>query len=113
VWERKEQHLFRSYEYRDRNVHRLIIRLYVFIGESIYVDLLGTLNLGYFFVGVCFNQLMVDIAKYTIGRQRPHFIQVCQPSVGFPDCPADHKYITEFVCKGDVALTDKGWIFEI
>ncbi|KAI6174621.1 AcidPPc domain-containing protein [Aphelenchoides bicaudatus] len=86
AWERKQPHLFRTYEYRDRNVHRLIVRLYVFIG--------------YFFVGVCFNQLMVDIAKYTIGRQRPHFMDVCRPSVGYQTCPNDHKYITEFECTG-------------
>jgi len=87
AWERKQQHLFRSYEFKgDRNVHRMIVRLYVFIG--------------YFFVGVCFNQLMVDIAKYTIGRQRPHFIDVCKPNVGYVTCPATHEYITNFNCTG-------------
>jgi hypothetical protein len=33
AWERQQPHLFRTYEYRDRNVHRLIVRLYVFIGK--------------------------------------------------------------------------------
>ncbi|KAI6243060.1 AcidPPc domain-containing protein [Aphelenchoides fujianensis] len=86
AWERKQQHLFRTYGLGNRNVHRLIVRLYVFIG--------------YFFVGVCFNQLMVDIAKYTIGRQRPHFIAVCQPSKGFRECPPTHEYIVDFECQG-------------
>ncbi|KAI6170115.1 AcidPPc domain-containing protein [Aphelenchoides besseyi] len=86
AWERHQKHLFRSYGIGNHNVHRLIVRLYVFIG--------------YFFVGVCFNQLMVDIAKYTIGRQRPHFIAVCQPSRGFRECPPNHEYIDNFECMG-------------
>uniref|UniRef100_A0A1I7RW64 AcidPPc domain-containing protein n=2 Tax=Bursaphelenchus xylophilus TaxID=6326 RepID=A0A1I7RW64_BURXY len=87
TWERKEAHLFRTYEYRDKNVHRFIVRLYTFIG--------------YFFVGVCFNQLMVDIAKYTIGRQRPHFMDVCRPNVGYSNCDTHmREYITEFQCTG-------------
>lgn len=42
---------------------------------------------------------------------QPYFRYVCQPNVGFMECPPDHKYITEFTCKGDVTLTAKGNIF--
>lgn len=44
---------------------------------------------------------MVDIAKYTIGRQRPHFFDVCKPNVGYKDCLPNHEYITKFECTGD------------
>ncbi|VDN60172.1 unnamed protein product [Dracunculus medinensis] len=67
AWEKKCSHQFNTYRCRKFTIHRLIVRLYVFVG--------------YFLLGVIFNQLMVDIAKYTIGRHRPHFIDVCKPKV--------------------------------
>ncbi|PIC43621.1 hypothetical protein B9Z55_004291 [Caenorhabditis nigoni] len=87
AWEKKCEQEFKTYQVRNHSVHRLIVRLYCFIG--------------YFFVGVCFNQLMVDIAKYTIGRQRPHFMDVCKPSVGYDTCTAPDVYITEFTCRSN------------
>ncbi|CAG9539502.1 unnamed protein product [Cercopithifilaria johnstoni] len=65
TWERKCRNEFLHYQCRRHTVPRIIVRLYVFFG--------------YFLVGVIFNQLMVDIAKYTIGRHRPHFIAICKP----------------------------------
>uniref|UniRef100_A0A0R3S3X8 AcidPPc domain-containing protein n=1 Tax=Elaeophora elaphi TaxID=1147741 RepID=A0A0R3S3X8_9BILA len=65
TWERKCKNEFLYYRCRRYVVPRFIVRLYVFFG--------------YFLVGVIFNQLMVNIAKYTIGRHRPHFIAVCKP----------------------------------
>ncbi|ULU03940.1 hypothetical protein L5515_013175 [Caenorhabditis briggsae] len=87
AWEKKCEQEFKTYQVRNHSVHRLIVRLYCFIG--------------YFFVGVCFNQLMVDIAKYTIGRQRPHFMDVCKPSVGYDTCTTPDVYITEFTCRSN------------
>uniref|UniRef100_A0A914CBA1 Phosphatidic acid phosphatase type 2/haloperoxidase domain-containing protein n=1 Tax=Acrobeloides nanus TaxID=290746 RepID=A0A914CBA1_9BILA len=94
LWEKKCVHQFKAYRCRQYNVHRLIVRLYVFIG--------------YFFLGICFNQLLCDIAKYTIGRQRPHFMEVCKPNIGYNNCANDHKYITDYVCTGE----NKYWIHE-
>ncbi|VDN83277.1 unnamed protein product [Brugia pahangi] len=65
IWERKCKNEFQYYRCKRYVVPRLVVRLYVFFG--------------YFLIGVIFNQLMVDIAKYTIGRHRPHFIAVCKP----------------------------------
>lgn len=54
---------------------------------------------GYFFVGAIFNQFLTDIGKYTFGRPRPHFLDVCLPSV---QCTNDnlHQYISpsEYNC---------------
>nr|CAD2174751.1 unnamed protein product [Meloidogyne enterolobii] len=106
LWFGKKQtaHQLCTFKYRAHNVHRMVVRLYVFMG--------------YFLLGVCFNQLMVDIAKYTIGRQRPHFMEICLPitevklngiggeiskvSKDFrTNCPSDeHTYITDFKCSG-------------
>uniref|UniRef100_A0A7E4VVS6 AcidPPc domain-containing protein n=1 Tax=Panagrellus redivivus TaxID=6233 RepID=A0A7E4VVS6_PANRE len=85
-WERKCAQQFKKYQCGSVTIHRFIVRLYVF--------------LGYFLLGVCFNQLLVDIAKYTIGRHRPHFLDVCKPNVGYANCPTDHKYIVDFNCTG-------------
>ncbi|NP_001380219.1 Phosphatidic acid phosphatase type 2/haloperoxidase domain-containing protein [Caenorhabditis elegans] len=84
AWEKKCETEFKTYHVRNHSVHRLVVRLYCFIG--------------YFFVGVCFNQLMVDIAKYTIGRQRPHFMDVCRPDIGYQTCSQPDLYITDFKC---------------
>ncbi|XGW07571.1 hypothetical protein V3C99_010606 [Haemonchus contortus] len=86
AWERKCESQFKTYHLKQYSVHRLVVRLYCFIG--------------YFFLGVCFNQLMVDIAKYTIGRQRPHFMDVCRPNVGYETCTNPDLYITNFTCTG-------------
>uniref|UniRef100_A0A1E1WNF3 Phosphatidic acid phosphatase type 2/haloperoxidase domain-containing protein n=1 Tax=Pectinophora gossypiella TaxID=13191 RepID=A0A1E1WNF3_PECGO len=60
-----------------------------------------------FGLGVCFVELTTQIAKNTIGRPRPHFFDVCQPSV---DCDApewQRRYIQahEYTCTG--VLTEK------
>ena len=93
-WERKCKNQFKVYQCGSRTINRFVVRLYVF--------------LGYFFLGVCFNQLMVDVSKYTIGRHRPHFMSICQPNVGWKSCPSDHTYITQFECNG----TEKRLIHE-
>uniref|UniRef100_A0A0N5AG71 AcidPPc domain-containing protein n=1 Tax=Syphacia muris TaxID=451379 RepID=A0A0N5AG71_9BILA len=91
LWEKQCQNYFHSYRVRRYPVHRFLVRLYIF--------------LGYFLLGVIFNQLLVDIAKYTIGRHRPHFIDICRPMKDGVDfatsCPADHRYITDFNCTGN------------
>ncbi|KAK9497329.1 hypothetical protein O3M35_004668 [Rhynocoris fuscipes] len=54
---------------------------------------------GVFLFGAACSQLTTDIAKYMIGRLRPHFIDVCNPDI---DCklPANQfRYITEFTCR--------------
>ncbi|RVE46219.1 hypothetical protein evm_009109 [Chilo suppressalis] len=58
-----------------------------------------------FCLGYCFVELTTEIAKITIGRPRPHFFDVCQPSV---DCKAPEwqgRYIQshEYSCLGPMA----------
>ncbi|XP_077301093.1 putative phosphatidate phosphatase [Arctopsyche grandis] len=57
-------------------------------------------TIGVFGFGVACQQLATDIAKYTVGRLRPHFFDVCQPDI---DCDAVKNrwaYIQNFTCKG-------------
>jgi hypothetical protein len=64
AWERRCADEFGTFRYRKYNVHRLIVRLYVFIG-IVWTNFFKTkiFLAGYFLLGICFNQLMVDIAK--------------------------------------------------
>ncbi|XP_023171536.2 putative phosphatidate phosphatase isoform X2 [Drosophila hydei] len=61
-------------------------------------------KMGVFAFGAAASQLTTDIAKYSIGRLRPHFIAVCQPQM--PDWSTCEnatnvgKYIMDFECQG-------------
>ncbi|XP_046810389.1 putative phosphatidate phosphatase isoform X2 [Lucilia cuprina] len=59
-------------------------------------------KIGIFGFGAAVSQLTTDIAKYSIGRLRPHFIDVCQPIMPDHTTCADPKnlgkYITDFTC---------------
>ncbi|XP_055930725.1 putative phosphatidate phosphatase [Argiope bruennichi] len=57
-------------------------------------------RIGVFLFGACMSQLTTDIAKYSIGRLRPHFLEVCKPNVNCTLRDA-HEYITDFVCMGN------------
>lgn len=55
--------------------------------------------IGVFGFGMACSQLTTDIAKYTIGRLRPHFFAVCDPDI---DCSKEdnrYRYIANFKCK--------------
>ncbi|XP_030559970.1 putative phosphatidate phosphatase isoform X1 [Drosophila novamexicana] len=80
-------------------------RRYVFMSYEIPDWLIECYKkMGVFAFGAAVSQLTTDIAKYSIGRLRPHFIAVCQPLM--PDgSNCDNatnvgKYITDFKCQG-------------
>lgn len=51
-----------------------------------------------FYFGAAVTQLTTDIAKYSIGRLRPHFITVCQPDI--TTCTSSTGFIEGDVCLG-------------
>ncbi|XP_053304026.1 phospholipid phosphatase 1 isoform X2 [Spea bombifrons] len=55
--------------------------------------------IGTFIFGAAVSQSLTDIAKYTIGRLRPHFLDVCRVNWAKINCSAG--YIENFVCEGD------------
>ncbi|XP_069078214.1 phospholipid phosphatase 1 isoform X1 [Pleurodeles waltl] len=55
--------------------------------------------IGTFIFGAAASQSLTDIAKYTIGRLRPHFLDVCKPDWTTINC--SDGYIENFVCLGD------------
>lgn len=57
---------------------------------------------GVFCFGAACSQLITDIGKYSIGRLRPHFFDICQPDVDCSDASNNFLYIDyeEYTCKG-------------
>ncbi|XP_062619067.1 phospholipid phosphatase 1-like isoform X1 [Saccostrea cucullata] len=55
-------------------------------------------TLSSFFFGAAITQMLTDIAKYSIGRLRPHFYSVCKPSI--QNCTWNTGYIEDYICTG-------------
>ncbi|XP_063066223.1 phospholipid phosphatase 1 isoform X2 [Engraulis encrasicolus] len=62
---------------------------------------------GTFLFGAAMSQSLTDIAKYSIGRLRPHFLDVCKPDWSKINCSAGG-YIEDFICNGDKRMTNEG-----
>ncbi len=52
---------------------------------------------GYLMIGACANQFLTDVGKHTVGRLRPHFYDLCQPSVACTEANS-HQYIADYNC---------------
>lgn len=61
---------------------------------------------GSFLFGAAANQSLTDIAKYSIGRLRPHFLAVCKPSWSTINCKAGG-YVENFTCSGDPTMVNE------
>ncbi|KAF7706741.1 hypothetical protein HF521_019995 [Silurus meridionalis] len=56
-------------------------------------------QVGVFLFGGAISQSFTDIAKVSVGRLRPHFLDVCRPDFSRINCSLG--YITEYMCTGD------------
>lgn len=54
--------------------------------------------IGVFLFGCACQQLTTDIAKYAIGRLRPHFFDVCRPDIDCTQSDNRWRYIEDFTC---------------
>lgn len=61
---------------------------------------------GSFLFGAAASQSLTDIAKYSIGRLRPHFLAVCKPMWDRINCIAGG-YVENFTCTGDKNMVDE------
>jgi len=55
-------------------------------------------KVGVFGFGAACTVLTTDIAKYTIGRLRPHFMKLCVPNIDCNLPEYQYKYIEDFYC---------------
>ncbi|XP_035435831.1 putative phosphatidate phosphatase [Spodoptera frugiperda] len=60
-----------------------------------------------FAIGTCFVEIAVNISKNVIGRPRPHFFDICQPSINCSSLEWQDRYIqsSDYTCTGP--QTDK------
>nr|CAD7262886.1 unnamed protein product [Timema shepardi] len=54
--------------------------------------------IGVFGFGVACSHLTTDVAKYSLGRLRPHFFAVCQPNIDCTNTIFKNVYIENFQC---------------
>nr|QFF91269.1 phospholipid phosphatase 1 isoform 1 [Potamotrygon motoro] len=85
------------------SVHWNQLRSDSFIGNSYLATVYKAV--GTFLFGAAASQSLTDIAKYSIGRLRPHFLDVCQPIWAEFNCTTG--YITKFTCQGDKELANE------
>nr|XP_057920979.1 phospholipid phosphatase 1 isoform X1 [Doryrhamphus excisus] len=62
---------------------------------------------GTFLFGAAMSQSLTDIAKYSIGRLRPHFLDVCKPDWKLISCSAG-VYVENFTCTGNPTMANEG-----
>ncbi|XP_078075294.1 phospholipid phosphatase 1 isoform X3 [Mustelus asterias] len=60
-------------------------------------------GIGAFLFGAAASQSLTDIAKYSIGRLRPHFLDMCKPDWKKINCSLG--YIVNFTCLGDEKMS--------
>ncbi|TWW57638.1 Phospholipid phosphatase 3 [Takifugu flavidus] len=77
-------------------IHQLHEGTKSFVGNP-YVAALYK-QMGVFLFGCAISQSFTDIAKVSVGRMRPHFIDVCKPDFSTIDC--SQGYITNYTCTG-------------
>ncbi|XP_014234825.1 putative phosphatidate phosphatase [Trichogramma pretiosum] len=74
----------------------------VVLGKSIpYWMTMAYEKIGVFGFGAAVTVMTTDIAKYTIGRLRPHFLTICNPKINCSWPENQHRYITDYVCEAD------------
>ncbi|XP_024143954.1 phospholipid phosphatase 3 isoform X2 [Oryzias melastigma] len=77
-------------------IHQLHDGTKSFVGNP-YVAALYK-QIGVFLFGCAVSQSFTDIAKVSVGRMRPHFLDVCKPDFSTIDCSVG--YITNYTCTG-------------
>lgn len=79
----------------------------VVFGKEIpsYLVSIVKLIVGYLFGTAC-SQTLTDVCKYSIGRLRPHFFDVCRPDWSSIDCGTEihPNFITNYTCLGNLEL---------
>lgn len=65
------------------------------------------MQIGVFGFGAACTVLTTDIAKYTIGRLRPHFMKICMPEIDCNSMENQYKYIEEFRCATTGSISAK------
>lgn len=95
------------------DIHHALLSPQIIIGESYRIYFLNEgsksfvgnpyisalyKQVGVFIFGCAISQSFTDIAKVSVGRLRPHFLDVCKPDFSTINCSLG--YITDYQCQG-------------
>ncbi|GMS85233.1 hypothetical protein PENTCL1PPCAC_7408, partial [Pristionchus entomophagus] len=81
-----------SYRWRNSHVHAYFVESLVYFA--------------YAQIGFIVQLVLSQATKYSVGRLRPHFIDVCTP-VGY-NCTNEHQYISDYTCTGQITRIKEG-----
>lgn len=86
-------------------IYIIITEVIIYISENKSLRNLGSriyFLIKMFGIGAAFTGLLTSIGKLTIGRLRPHFLEVCQPDLEYDEVTcgtrANPIYVTRFMC---------------
>ncbi|KAG0726125.1 Phospholipid phosphatase 1 [Chionoecetes opilio] len=86
-WRARHQQIGKSVQMCNRRIHSWMWGCYASVGAFLF--------------GCACSQLTTDIAKYSVGRLRPHFISICKPDWSKINC--NLTYIDPIPCTNDDA----------
>ncbi|VDM48163.1 unnamed protein product [Toxocara canis] len=69
-----------------RNASWIVVRVLTYFAYCIF--------------GLLLNLAFTQTTKWSVGRLRPHFLDVCKPNVTLTPCRYPYAYITDYVCQG-------------
>ncbi|KAG1700918.1 putative phosphatidate phosphatase [Nymphon striatum] len=90
--------IFEGYIYKCSNLHLQLSANSITCSRKILPLLFQLYKvIVVFALTCCTSQTLTDIGKYTIGRLRPHFLDVCKPDLQSVNCST---YVVHFDCHG-------------
>ncbi|VDM57287.1 unnamed protein product [Angiostrongylus costaricensis] len=84
------------------NTNLFLYAIFVIILTVSFQKSFGSIIIGYAQIGAACLYVVINLTKSTVGRLRPHFLDVCKPKDLI--CQKCYRYITNYVCTGDADL---------
>lgn len=96
--------LFQMIAGESLSVHFNSLQSNSFVGNHYIASIYKAI--GAFLFGAAASQSLTDIAKYSIGRLRPHFLAVCDLDWSKINC--SDGYIENYICRGNADKVREG-----
>ena len=96
--------LFQMIAGESLSIHFNALQSNSFVGNHYIATIYKAI--GAFLFGAAASQSLTDIAKYSIGRLRPHFLAVCDPDWSKINC--SDGYIENYICRGNAEKVREG-----
>ncbi|KAI1289900.1 Phospholipid phosphatase 3 [Halotydeus destructor] len=94
--------------YRPLTVNMTVIIFFAYIIPAIVIYARETLTGGHFrsvlrnfYLSATVNMALTLFFKYTSGRLRPHFVDICKPNIDCSDPEYRDRFIVDYICTND------------